>query len=361
MGVITHHLRLTLTDKDNNTLAGSLVIESIQGSTTTVSNEEQDPRGASSYVIAVVLIYGLSIVFLIGSHVFIKKKEESIHGEEGKLVDKYLQNSSKYREITNRETYKKLKTSIVPIVARSPARDLISRRKSFLPFLASAGILIADPGGLMSGLKEEPKPETKPETSEPITGRKISTAVMPIIGEEDEDEEGGSPPSETSIDLDQALRSVERGYSGESYDFAEFEHETRRSRSNSRSDSIERLSKARRFFHRTLAENSMLPQSTNMYKLVWVSGEGSNRSSKSSLYDIPTPIHGSRRTSLASGRWSLGDAPPTRAPPLGSTLQGQGQRSRRASYGVYVQTSTSRDSSSSSPDDDDDPMRITSL
>ena len=358
MGIITHHLRLELTDENNRTLAGSLVIESIAGLTSTVSSQEEDPRGASSYVVAVVLIYGLSIVFLIGSHVFIKKKEESIHGDEGKLVDKYLQNSSKYREITNRETYKKLKTSIVPIVAQSPARDLISRRKSFLPFLASAGILLADPGGMMSGLKEAPHPEHP----EPPHGRKVSSEIMPIIGEEEEEEDGERPSSECSIDLDDALRSVERGYSGESTQFATFQQETRRPRSQSisthRSDSIEKLSKARRFLHKTMAEHSMLPQS-NMYRLVWVSGDGSTRSSRSSLYDISTPVHGSRRTSLASGRWSTGEVPRIAHPP--SLVQGQGQIGRRASSGVYVQTSTSVSTSSSVTSPDDDSMRITSI
>lgn len=58
------------------------------------------------------------------------------------IVNKYWKQAHKIKERGARESYKKLKHSMVPAVAKSGARDLISRRKSFAPILANAGIYI---------------------------------------------------------------------------------------------------------------------------------------------------------------------------------------------------------------------------
>ena len=102
---------------------------------------EKDPEGAVTYVITVVLLYGLAIIFMIASHVFVKKKEERLENQI-QLVNKYIAQAPGLRERGARESYRKLKHSIVPVVAKSGARDLISRRKSFAPLLADAGITI---------------------------------------------------------------------------------------------------------------------------------------------------------------------------------------------------------------------------
>ena len=160
MGVL-HEVEVTLQDSLNRTVVGSFFIERLPNGgiatpsptpNATIYIAEKDPTGAVSYVIAVVLIYGLSIVFLIGSHVFIKKKEEHIEVEM-KKVDEFLDQTYALQDKSIRDAYKKLKKSIVPMVAQSQARHLISRRKSFLPFLASAGIHLADPAGILSGLR----------------------------------------------------------------------------------------------------------------------------------------------------------------------------------------------------------------
>jgi hypothetical protein len=67
-----------------------------------------DPVGASYYVIAVVLVYGMSIVALIASH--IKRK----HGKliEDKQINKYLREFQTVTEKQSRESYKNLKKRI---------------------------------------------------------------------------------------------------------------------------------------------------------------------------------------------------------------------------------------------------------
>ena len=84
-------------------------------------------------------VYAIAVVFLIASHVFVKKKEDTLDYQM-RMVKKYWEESHFIKEIGARESFKKLKHSMVPAVAKSNARDLISRRKSFAPILANAGI-----------------------------------------------------------------------------------------------------------------------------------------------------------------------------------------------------------------------------
>ena len=107
-----------------------------------------DPSGASTYIVIVLCVYGLSIVFLIASHTFIKKKEENFD-KQMQSAKKYFQEAPDLREKDARETYKKLKHSVIPVVAQSGARDLVSRRKSFMPILAEAGFRFSADGSSM--------------------------------------------------------------------------------------------------------------------------------------------------------------------------------------------------------------------
>lgn len=66
-----------------------------------------------SYVIAVVLVYGLSIVMLIASH--IKRRHDK--SMEDRQIEKYIQAVPGLKEKSARDTYKNLKRSIAPIVA----------------------------------------------------------------------------------------------------------------------------------------------------------------------------------------------------------------------------------------------------
>ncbi|KAK2143523.1 hypothetical protein LSH36_834g01003 [Paralvinella palmiformis] len=92
-----------------------------------------DPVGASTFVIAVVLVYGISIVFMISSHVFMKKKT-SVESE--KRIDSYLSSARRLRDESRRESFAKLKRSLMPVIAKSPSgRVLIEKRLKYTPYL----------------------------------------------------------------------------------------------------------------------------------------------------------------------------------------------------------------------------------
>ena len=67
-----------------------------------------DPTGATYYVIAVVLVYGMSIVMLIASH--IKRKHAKVL--EDRQINKYLQEFQIVRETSSRDSYRNLKRDI---------------------------------------------------------------------------------------------------------------------------------------------------------------------------------------------------------------------------------------------------------
>lgn len=119
------NLRLSLRDKNNGTYRGRLLLknwtiyygnrdtvlrplgqEVTSGVPTTV--EPIDPAGASYYVIAVVLVYGMSIVALIASH--IKRKPGKL--SEDREINTYLREFQTVKEMQSRESYKNLKKEI---------------------------------------------------------------------------------------------------------------------------------------------------------------------------------------------------------------------------------------------------------
>ena len=117
-------LRIALHDKENGTYRGSILLKNWTawydpdggfGDTTdlltpnnSTKTELFDPLGASYYVIAVILVYGMSIVALIASH--IKRKKAKL--VEDRQINKYLREFQTVQEESSRETYKNLKRRI---------------------------------------------------------------------------------------------------------------------------------------------------------------------------------------------------------------------------------------------------------
>lgn len=113
-------IHITLHGKNNVTYSGTLILQdknwtSVDKAMTpatgasTSEDEGYDQVGASYYVIAVVLVYGMSIVMLIASH--IKRRHEKVL--EDKQIDKYLQDFQIVKERHDRDTYKNLKKTIM--------------------------------------------------------------------------------------------------------------------------------------------------------------------------------------------------------------------------------------------------------
>lgn len=128
----TGGLRLTLTGDNNHTLEGTLHLQDSsllkhlvdgvepQGNlevTTAPPQHDYDPKGASAYAIVVIFVYGFSIVLLIASHIFLKKKEDKKDGENEKEINKYLEQAPKLQRKSEKESFRKLKKSIIPLVS----------------------------------------------------------------------------------------------------------------------------------------------------------------------------------------------------------------------------------------------------
>lgn len=152
-----------------------------------------DPQGAAMYVIVVILVYGLSIVFLIGSHVFYKRKQERLENDNERLVSKYLEEAPVLRERSARESFKKLKRSLVPMLAESNAKDLLfksSKNRSYICLLgdnpAVSGHRAASPGKVLPAVTFKPNSDTaqaarslesilQPGQSSPARQAKVTT------------------------------------------------------------------------------------------------------------------------------------------------------------------------------------------
>ena len=94
-----------------------------------------DGSGAGIFVIAVVLVYGLSIVFMISSHLCMKTKMNS---DADQRIDVYLNSAPRLRDESRRESFARLKRSLMPAIARSPSgRGLIEKRVKYTPYLLS--------------------------------------------------------------------------------------------------------------------------------------------------------------------------------------------------------------------------------
>ena len=152
-GVAQHTVRVTLKGYDNDTYHGTLILRNLSallgghlggGSKVTEPGNmthpipgspghPEDPSGASYYVIAVVLVYGMSIVMLIASH--IKRKHAKLI--EDRQIHKYLQEFQIVKEKSSRDSYKSLKTSIMAklnMPHRNPTYKTLSH--AILPMIA---------------------------------------------------------------------------------------------------------------------------------------------------------------------------------------------------------------------------------
>ena len=104
------------------------------GLSNTTQNDEYDQTGASYYVIAVILVYGMSIVMLIASH--IRKRHAKM--QEDKQINKYLHDFQIVKDKQERDNYKQQKKGIVNLLhsdrpLRKTHRNL---RKSLYPLIA---------------------------------------------------------------------------------------------------------------------------------------------------------------------------------------------------------------------------------
>ena len=125
-------LKLTLTGENNHTLEGTIhlldsnILKHLTGGvvpsrdqevTTPPPRDDYDPKGASAYAIVVIFVYGFSIVLLIASHIFLKKKEDKKDGENEKEINKYLEQAPTLQRNSEKESFRKLKKSIIPLVS----------------------------------------------------------------------------------------------------------------------------------------------------------------------------------------------------------------------------------------------------
>ena len=136
-------IHITLRGRFNITYSGTLILHGNVSSrlapvddvsyNRTHNEDKYDATGASYYVIAVVLVYGMSIVALIASH--INRRHNKI--TEDKQIDKYLQDFQIIKEVHARDNYKNLKKSVMNKInwdrKKGTHRTL---QKSILPLLA---------------------------------------------------------------------------------------------------------------------------------------------------------------------------------------------------------------------------------
>ena len=92
----------------------------------------EDPAGASYYVIAVVLVYGMSIVALIASH--IKRKHAKL--VEDRQIHKYLQEFQIVQEKSSRDSYKSLKRNIITRLNKERKRTHTNLSQAIIPVVA---------------------------------------------------------------------------------------------------------------------------------------------------------------------------------------------------------------------------------
>ena len=105
----------------NDTFKGYINMTVKDAETTPV---DYDEVGAAYYVIAVVLVYGLSMVLLIGSLAKKNMKDSSLEHDD-RQVSRYLENVPSLKEMSAREQYKELKSNIITLVtSKTPPGDL---------------------------------------------------------------------------------------------------------------------------------------------------------------------------------------------------------------------------------------------
>ena len=87
-----------------------------------VAAEYNEP-GAAMYIVAVILVYGLSIVLLIGTLVRKNMRKSGSNFVEERQVSKYLQNVPHLKERSQRDQYRELKGHMQRIVESNEFKD----------------------------------------------------------------------------------------------------------------------------------------------------------------------------------------------------------------------------------------------
>ncbi|ELT96814.1 hypothetical protein CAPTEDRAFT_205146 [Capitella teleta] len=143
-----HTLRISLHgNKDNISYSGTLLIRNLSSFLpladadvgaddvdATSGPRVEDPSGASYYVVAVVMVYGFSIVMLIASH--IKRKHHKL--AEDRQINKYLQEFLVVQEKSSRDSYRHLKKSIIQKLNREKSTTCKQLSKATFPIMAIA-------------------------------------------------------------------------------------------------------------------------------------------------------------------------------------------------------------------------------
>ena len=126
-------MSITLLGSNNNTMSGTVNLSAFAS----VAKEEDnnyDDSGAAYYVCAVILVYGLSIVSLIGS-LAKKKMKDNKYEQEEVQIHKYLHKVPDLREKSARDNYRQLKRNVIKLVEEktspSPTPDSSSDRGGF--------------------------------------------------------------------------------------------------------------------------------------------------------------------------------------------------------------------------------------
>lgn len=129
---VKHTLHFLLHGSGNDTVKGTLVLDNfpltgdlgVGGLSTAEPQDEYDQAGATVYAIVVIAVYGFSIVMLIASHIFLKKKRDKRDGGDEKQIEKYLAQVPSLKEKSKRDSFRRLKKSIIPLISISMANDI---------------------------------------------------------------------------------------------------------------------------------------------------------------------------------------------------------------------------------------------
>ena len=155
-------LHVNLRDKHNGTYRGQLLLKNWtlwyddtgvlsinpEVTNTTASNNPEDIDGAVFYVIAVILVYGMSIVMLIASH--INRKHSKL--EDDRQILKYLQEFQVVKEKSSQESYKDLKKKIKEQIHWDRDHKYLQKNLSHavLPMIAVTMPRLSEMGSLTS-------------------------------------------------------------------------------------------------------------------------------------------------------------------------------------------------------------------
>ncbi len=146
-------IQVSLRGKDNVTYSGTIVLSNLSSLFNGMFNNQlpesnhgnqhehgqsgipghpRDAEGARYYVIAVILVYGMSIVMLIASH--IKRKHAKLI--EDRQIHKYLQEFQIVKEKSSRDSYKHLKKSIMMKLSMERKHTYKNLSHAMLPVIA---------------------------------------------------------------------------------------------------------------------------------------------------------------------------------------------------------------------------------